>query len=240
METPEGRVSLKAVLFDLGGTLVRTTEIPEVYRRILEANGIERSVEEISQAHEETEKHLDIKQLAVLFEEYWIRWNLQILRRLRIQADIRRLAELIANRWWNYSDVKLYPDVEPILQKLRSKGLKMGIVTNGLESDYLQILDKVELSTFFDVIVGIDTVGKMKPNRAIFLHAINKLEVLPSEALFVGDELEADYVGARKAGLRPLLIDRDDSISGGVRKITDLREIMNHLLGSQQVDVIRL
>ena len=220
---------MKAVLFDLGGTLVSTTEIPEVYKRILEAHGITRSIEEISHAHEETEKHLDIQELAVLFKEYWIRWNLQILNRLGINENVEALAEAIADRWWDYSEVMLHADVEEALQKLRVMGLKMGIVTNGLESDYREILRKVGLLDFFDVKVGIDNVGKMKPDRDMFLYALNELEVLPSETLFVGDELMADYEGAKKAGLTPLLIDRDNVISSDVEKIRSLTEIMNYL-----------
>jgi putative hydrolase of the HAD superfamily len=225
----ERESSVKAVLFDLGGTLVSTTEIPEVYRRMLEAHGITRSVEEISRAQKEVEKQLDIQELAVLFEEYWIRWNLLILRRLGIEENAEALAETIAERWWDYADVMLYPDVEETLRKLRAMGLKVGIVTNGLKSDYRQILEKVGLLDFFDIKVGIDNVGKMKPHRDIFLYALNKLEASPTETLFVGDELIADYEGAKKAGLTPLLIDRDDMIGSNVEKIRSLKEIMNYL-----------
>ncbi len=230
MDGSDKRPRVKAVLFDLGGTLVHTTEIPEVYKMMLEAHGIKRSLEEISHAHEETEKHLDIQKLAVLFEEYWIRWNLQILKRLGIRENMRALAETIANRWWDYSDVELYPDVEETLQQLRETGLKIGIVTNGLESDYREILQKVGLLDFFDVAVGVDTVGKMKPHREMFLYALNKLEVSPSETLFVGDQLEQDYEGAKGAGLRPLLIDRDDVIGSKVEKIRSLKEITKYLM----------
>ena len=225
----EREPSVKAVLLDLGGTLVSTTEIPEIYRRILKANGITRSAEEISQAQKEVEKQLDIQELAVLFEEYWIRWNLLILRRLGIEENAETLAQKIADRWWDYADVMLYPDVEETLQKLRVMGVKMGIVTNGLKSDYRQILEKVGLLDFFDVKVGIDNVGKMKPDRDIFLYALNELDASPSETLFVGDQLIEDYKGAKEAGLTPLFIDRDDVIGSNVEKIRSLKEIMNYL-----------
>lgn len=226
----ERKPPVKAVLFDLGGTLIYTTEIPKVYKSILEAHGIKRSIKEISHAHEETEKHLDIKKLAVLFEEYWIRWNLQILKRLGIKENMRALAETIAEKWWDYSEVELYPEVVEILKQLRSIGLKIGIVTNGLESDYREILQKVGLLDSFDVTVGIDTVGKMKPHIEIFHYALNKLKVSPGETVFVGDRLEEDYEGARKAGLKPLLIDRDNLMSSDVDRIRSLREITNHLI----------
>jgi len=99
-----------------------------------------------------------------------------------------------------------------------------------LESDYRPILQKVGLLDFFDVKVGIDNVGKMKPHRDIFLYALKELQVSPSETLFVGDELIADYEGAQKAGLTPLLIDRDDMITSKAKKIRSLREIANCLI----------
>jgi putative hydrolase of the HAD superfamily len=223
------RSQVKAVLFDLGGTLVYTTEIPEVYKRALEAHGITCSLEAISHAYKEAEKHLDIKKLATLFEEYWVRLNLQILRRLGIRKNVRALAETIADQWWDHSEADLYPDVEETLQRLRSMGLKIGIVTNGLESDYRQVLRKVGLLDFFDVKVGVDAVGKMKPHGDIFLYALTKLEVSPSETLFVGDQLREDYQGAKSAGLRPILIDRDNVIGSNVEKIRSLKEILNYL-----------
>ena len=220
---------VKAVLFDLGGTLIYTTEIPQVYRKILEVHGFKRSIEEISHAQQETERNLDIQNLAVLFEEYWIRWNMQILRRLGIKENMRGLAETIAERWWDYSKVELYPEVVETLQQLRSMGLKIGIVTNGLKSDYKEILRKVGLLDSFDVMVGVDTVGKMKPQKEIFLYALDKLEVSPSEAVFVGDQVRQDYEGARRAGLRPLLIDRNNLMSGDVESVGSLGEVKNYL-----------
>jgi len=68
-----GRV--KAVLFDLGGTLIRTAEIPRILRRILEANGIKRSLKEISLAHKKIEKQFSLQKYAGPYEEFWIRWN---------------------------------------------------------------------------------------------------------------------------------------------------------------------
>lgn len=229
MQTRKRSTCVKAVLFDLGGTLVHTLEIPEIYKRILEAHGIKRSTQEISLAQEEAEKHLGIQKLTTLFEEYWIRWNLYILKRLGIQENARSLAKTIADLWWDYSDVELHPDVKETLRHLRDMGLKIGLVTNGLESDFRQVLQKVDLLDFFDVTVGIDTVGEMKPHRDIFLYALNRLEVSPREALFVGDELESDYEGAKNIGLKPLLIDRNSATCSEVEKIRSLKEVINLL-----------
>jgi putative hydrolase of the HAD superfamily len=73
--------------------------------------------------------------------------------------------------------------------------------------------------------VGVDDTGKPKPDKKIFMHALEKLSINPHEALFVGDNLELDYKGAENSGLKPLLIDRSNKASDDVRKIHDLKEV---------------
>jgi putative hydrolase of the HAD superfamily len=221
-----GKRHITAVLFDLGGTLIRTTEIPLVMKEILEHRGINRSLEHIAAAREAAEKELNFRELTNLFEEFWVRWNLRILQNLAIKSERRELAEFIASHWWDYCDVALYPEAAGVLSLLRRQGLKIGVVTNGLQSDVDQILSRVNLQHFFDVVVMIDTLGKMKPDPEVFLYALEKLGTTQSDAIFVGDELEADYEGATGAGLAAYLIDREGRVrDGGVRTISSLEDI---------------
>jgi len=219
---------VKAVLFDLGGTLIDTADIFEILRRILEAHGLKRSLDEISLAHKETEKQLNPKDYPRLSDEFYVIWNLHILEKLGIRKNVQSLARKVSEEWWDHSDVRLYPDAEETLRQLKNMGLKVGLVTNGFQSDIDQILPRVGLANFFDVTVGVDAVGKTKPNREIFLYAPKKLGVSPQETLFVGDQIETDYEGARKAGLKALLIDREDKIRKRVKKIRSLKEITAH------------
>ncbi len=226
-----GKRCVEAVLFDLGGTLVRTTEIPVVLRKILKHRGITRSITEISVARKKAEAGLNFRDLTTLLDEFWVQWNLRILSILKINANPRLLAQYIATHWWDYCDVMLYPDAERVLYSLKKKGLKMGIISNGLDSDVYQILSKVNLQTFFDVVVTINTLKKMKPDPEMFMYALEKLEATYSKAIFIGDEMEADYNGACKVGLPVYIIDRDGKV-GDVRaleshKISSLEELFN-------------
>lgn len=224
MESSERRV--KAVLFDLGGTLIKTSEIPCVLERMLRDRGINRSLEEVSQAWRKVDEGLDFRDLTRLLDEFWVQWNIRILRNLRVNLGTRRLAEFIASHWWDYSDVSLFPDAEKMLPLLKERGLKMGVITNGLRSDVDEILPKVGLQGFFDVVVVIDTLKRMKPDVEVFHYALQKLEIVASEAVFVGDELEADYKGASGAGLTVYLIDRDGKVEDeGVKRIGSLEEL---------------
>ncbi|UCE44471.1 MAG: HAD-IA family hydrolase [Candidatus Bathyarchaeota archaeon] len=222
------RRGIEAVLFDLGGTLIKTTEIPHVMKIILENRGVHRSLKEITAAWKEAEKRLNFRDLTTLLDEFWVQWNQRILDNLHVGIDARELAEFAAGHWWDYSNVTLYPDAEKMLPLLKAEGLKLGVVTNGLQSDVNGILPKVDLQDFFDVVVVIDTLRKMKPDPEVFLYALEKLKIAASDAIFIGDEMDADYRGAQGAGLTVYLIDRDDKVHGKhVRRLSSLEDLLD-------------
>jgi HAD superfamily hydrolase (TIGR01549 family) len=101
--------------------------------------------------------------------------------------------------------------------------LKTGIISTGYEVDVYAVLEKVSLPReFFDVIVGADTVKKVKPHPEVFRFALRKLRVKPIEALFIGDQVDVDYKGAEEVGITPVLIQRTDT---EVSEVTGLRVI---------------
>jgi len=220
---------LKAVLFDLGDTLIKTASVPEIFKRILAAHGIERPLQQIASAFREVDGQLSLEDYSLPYREFWRLYNVKILKRLGIHENLEALADTITDEWWCNADVKLYPDVKETLRMLKKKGLKTGIVTNGFQTDIKKILSMTRLTGVFDVTVGVDAVGKPKPNKEIFLYALEKMKIPPREALFVGDNLKTDYEGAESSGLKPILIDRNGEIKGKIRKIQDLREIVRYL-----------
>jgi len=217
---------LKAVLFDLGETLVRIADVADIHQRILGAHGIHRRREELVEANKTAEKQLRLELMKTMSDEFWVKRNSLFLEQLGVFGR-EDLARFISQRWWDYSDVELYPDAKDTLNDLKRQGLKIGIITNGLQTDVGKIMSKISLdSRFFDVIVTVSRMNGMKPEQEIFRHALSILDVAPTEALFVGDTVEYDYEGAKKAGLKALLIDRHDRIAGDYEKIHDLKEIL--------------
>jgi len=220
---------LKAVLFDLGGTLVRTAPIPEIIMRILRNHNVHVSLDGSEEAFPEVTEEMSLEAFKLPYMEFWRAYNLRILKRLGVEGDLERLADALTEEWWDNADLKVYSDVEDTLRILRQRRLKIGIVSNGFQIDIREILFRTGLEDKFDVTVGVDDVEKPKPHREIFHHALEKLKIKPYEALFVGDNPETDYKGAEAAGLKSLLIDRSDKIRGEYQKIRDLREIINYL-----------
>jgi putative hydrolase of the HAD superfamily len=220
-------MQIRAVLFDLGGTLVKTADVPQIFSRILETYGIKVSPSEVLEAHKANEKEFDVDvgQLE-LGEAFWSKWDLKILETLGITEKADSLAEKINESWWNYAELEFYPDVVKTLNQLKAMNVKTGIVTNGLKKDFEQILRKLNAMDRFDVIVGIDTCKRAKPDKEIFIYAVEKLQVKPEETIFIGDSLEKDYEGAKRAGLKPLLIDRENKSDGNFETITSLSEVL--------------
>jgi putative hydrolase of the HAD superfamily len=217
---------LKAVIFDLGDTLVKSVNLIETYRRILRARGIHRSQEELTVAHIEAGKILGLEHMKTMSDEYWIKRNNIFLEHIGVFGR-EDLARIISEQWWDYSDVCLFSDAVETFDQLKQRGIKMGVITNALQTDLSKIISKTKLNPgYFDIMVTVNTICRMKPEKEIFDYALNMLKVAPNETLFVGDTVEYDYEGARKAGLRAVLIDRERKVDGNIEKIHDLREIL--------------
>jgi len=220
---------IRAVLFDLGGTLVRTASTSEIFMRILRKHDVHIPSERICGSFPEVIDEMSLESFKLPYKEFWRIYNIKILKRLGIKENLKELADTLTSEWWENADLEIYSDVEETLNRLRQRKLKIGIISNGFKIDIHEILSRTGLENKFDVLVGVDDVGKPKPHKEIFLYALKNLHRKPHESLFVGDNPHTDYFGAEAAGLNPLLIDRDSKIQGRYRRIRDLREIINYL-----------
>ena len=218
---------LKAVLFDLGLTLIRTASFPEIYRRILARFGVTAALNDIARAQNAAESEADTSTYdESRRKEFWINYNVSLLKKLSITENTVFLAGKIDELWWECSHVQVYSDVEPTLSGLRDKGLKLGLVSNGFKKDLKHILGELGLRRWFDVVVCIESCNCAKPDKRIFLYALDKLGVEPHEAVFVGDSVEQDYEGAFGVGIRPFLIDREGKHPSHFNKIASLTELL--------------
>jgi len=208
-------LAIKAVLFDLGGTLIQfDVEGPEeVFHRILTSIGISRSLDEIKSAHSLTEIKASKSGLIELFgqiepEDYWSKWDSLVLEHLNI-TDYANLARVVHSKWFDFLNFSTFPEVEEALSKLREKGMKLGLISNGYEEEIDLVLKRADLSReFFDVLAGVDTWKRAKPNPEIFKNSLRELRVIPKEALYIGDNLDIDIRPAQKIGIKAILIKR--------------------------------
>ena len=98
-------------------------------------------------------------------------------------------------------------DVKRNLPKLIQMGYKMAVVSNR-DLPFQELVEELGLGAFFSFTLAGGEVNAWKPEPDIFLHACKRLEVTPSESVYVGDNYFADVLGARSAGLLPVLYDQ--------------------------------
>jgi 2-haloalkanoic acid dehalogenase type II len=225
---------IKAVLFDLGNTLVKMW-VPELtYERVLASLGIRRSVEEIKEALAKTEEQFKLHKYRltygkVPYKEYWDKWDALVLKNLGVSED-RRLIREIQTRWYDHADCVIYSDVKHTLSKLKQKGLKTGLISTAYEEDINAISKKAGLKTnLFDIVIGANTIKEEKPHPDVFKYALKKLNVKPEETLFIGDNIDADYNGAENVGINALLIQRTEAKTSGLRTITSLDDTFKYI-----------
>jgi putative hydrolase of the HAD superfamily len=97
---------------------------------------------------------------------------------------------------------QLIPDTAEMLERLAGR-YRLGLVSNFTYPPAVeQILARVGLERFFDEILISGRLGIRKPHPAVFAELTRRLDLAPAEIVFVGDELQADIVGAQKAGMR--------------------------------------
>ncbi|MCL5773358.1 MAG: HAD family phosphatase [Firmicutes bacterium] len=128
---------------------------------------------------------------------------------LGITLDAEVIKELAREEQENLlSSVNPYPDTGNLLAYLKSKGLKICLVSNASQAS-APVLSKVNLERYFDAVVFSFQIGITKPEPAIYHEALKRLDVKPEEALFVGDGASEELEGAERAGIKALKVVQD-------------------------------
>jgi len=110
----------------------------------------------------------------------------------------KRLADLYWNAFCNSSDLE--ENALHLLSQLHGD-YKLAVISNGIGEAQRGRLAAGEMEHYFDTLVISDEVGYWKPDNEIFNVALKRLEINHTEALFVGDSLDADYYGALNADI---------------------------------------
>ena len=127
---------------------------------------------------------------------------------------------------------QLFPDTLPTITTLQEQGLELGIISN-FDSRLFAVLRGLGIADKFATVTISSLAHAAKPSPKIFHLALEKHAVDPEEAMYVGDSLRDDVEGAKKAGLRAILLDREGKHAGtGVQTIRTLKELLPLVEGS--------
>lgn len=96
----------------------------------------------------------------------------------------------------------------PLLHALRLRGLKLGIITNGLKGFQLSVSAALGFNEIVDLVMISEAKGLRKPDPRIFLRAAERLGTPPNACLFIGDNPEADVQGAHGVGMHAVWLRR--------------------------------
>ena len=102
--------------------------------------------------------------------------------------------------------VKGFPQVQQTLEILKSKGLKIAVVTSKMRDTTLKGLNLCSLQDYIDIIIAFEDTDEHKPTAAPVIKALEKLELKPEEVLMVGDSPN-DIESAHQAGVRCAIVE---------------------------------
>jgi len=124
----------------------------------------------------------------------------------------------------------LFSDCLPVMKQLKERNLVVGIITNA-DAKILKVIAGAGLGTLVDSITTSEEARSEKPDAAIFRLALSKTGLKPQEAIFVGDQYQNDVVGANGAGLKAILLDRQEALADGrdYVRIKTLSDIIDYL-----------
>jgi putative hydrolase of the HAD superfamily len=239
---PEERREIKAVLFDLGETLLNFGRFSptRLFRR-----GARLSYEYLKSCGQ-----------AVGNFEYYCWWNLIALRLRHLISNVtrkdfnssallraiglRKGISLDRSQWQQFawlwykplSEIAtVEPDIKQTLTRLKELGLKLGIVSNTFISGHSleRHLERVGILEFFPVRLYSYQYDFRKPNRKLFTIAAERVGEAPEHIAYVGDRIDKDIVPARRLGMQPVLkaayTNAGRKIPDGTWKITLLAEL---------------
>lgn len=205
-----------AVFFDVGNTLLFPyPSVSEVCREVLAAAGHDTDLAAIDalmpivDAYYEDRYREDDTFWTDEGETsgVWVGMYSLLCRRLGIEEQAEVLARRVYDEFGDPGRWRAYDDVAPALRRLKAAGIKTGIISNW-DSRLVSLLDGLGLSGHLDTIISSADVALRKPDPRIFELACKRLDVLPDDAVHVGDHHYADIVGASAVGMTAVLIDR--------------------------------
>ncbi|WP_221290498.1 HAD family hydrolase [Stygiolobus caldivivus] len=130
---------------------------------------------------------------------------------------------LLSGHWELFDDAKLF------LSELKKYGYKVVMITNATRSVY-KIVDDLDLTSYLDDIIASCDLGIMKPHPRIFRIGIEKYG---KPVFHIGDIYEIDYIGALRAGITPILLDRynyyDDINANKVKNLLEVLELIKNI-----------
>ena len=209
---------IKAVFFDLDGTLRHSVPSGgEVFSDYVTTLGLQVSHEDRLRAtrweHLYWANSPDLRDDLIAHsgdtENFWIEYSRRRLIALGAAPEwaLSYAPKVSMHMGAEYRPKSVIPDdVRRALAALKTSGYFMAVLSNR-DKPFQETLDTHKISEFFAFCMAGGEVNSYKPEPGLFEHALKRANLTASEAVYVGDNYFADVVGARRAGMTPILYD---------------------------------
>ena len=189
---------IKACLFDLDNTVIDFLKLKKM--------SCDAAISSMIDMGLEVNKEKALNELFKLYDKYGLEDHKifqRFLKKLTGKIDYKILANgIVAYRKVRTGFLEPYPHADYVLLKLKSRGIKLAIVTDAPKIKAWIRIASMRLSNFFDIVVAFEDTKELKPSKLPFRAALNKLKLKPEECLMIGDWPERDIEGAKALGIK--------------------------------------
>jgi putative hydrolase of the HAD superfamily len=220
---------LRAVFLDVGNTLVR--ERPsrfEIYALCARQYGLQVSTERMQQLMRAAHRDLPREVAgAWRYSERWFEAYIERIFATELGLEPGRLQALSRDLFARFADpatFELFPGAAELCDELRARALVVGLVSNW-SGRLPHLVEQLGLSQRTDFVLCSALERAEKPDAEIFRRALARAGARPDEALHAGDDLEKDFHGARRAGLRAVLVDHARAHADSTPRVHSLPEL---------------
>lgn len=209
---------IKAIFFDLDGTLRHSVPSGgEVFTDYVVTLGLqvneEARLRAIRWEHLYWASSVDLRDDLLAHssetENFWINYSRRRLTALGASPEwSEQVAPKVSKHMGEfYKPDSIVPDdVRRALPQLKETGYILGVISNR-DKPFQDLLRDHGIGEFFEFSLAAGEVNSFKPDPEVFEHGLRRVNLLPNEVIYVGDNYYADVVGARRAGLQPVLYD---------------------------------
>ncbi len=213
--------TIEAVLLDVGHTLIQPAlPMEDVIRNELAARGHRVRAADLRRGMARGARFMarvygrdnSVWRSERAVRQFWCQLYTLILSNAGLpEEEIVEIAPAVYDYFQASPAWAVFPDVWPALEDLRARGLTLGVISDWGDG-LLALLHGLELSKYFDFVVCSAVVGVAKPDPTIFRLAMARAGATEDRAVYIGDAYPLDVIGARAAGIAPILILREGEV----------------------------
>ncbi|HKF35858.1 MAG TPA: HAD-IA family hydrolase, partial [Ktedonobacteraceae bacterium] len=195
---------------------------PEICQLVCQRLGLHIHIDEVRKRMDDAEdyyfrqsrfnRHTWASEQAI--NEFWIDYYMNLLRPFIEERDeprLYQLARLINEEFDKPTSWQLYPDVVQVLETLKTHNYTLGVISDwGIALG--PILRRLHLTRYFDCLLVSAITRHAKPSPALYELALQRANSIADYTIHIGDSYIHDVLGARAAGITPVLLDRHESL----------------------------